>query len=251
MIKFNVDKRYKMKTLPSEISIGEAIKLASLSTLSEDEYVKLIEFDSFNGSLSGDQRNYIINILVTLTNAKYGILSKTSDKDLMSIFDYAKPIINIIFFQDFNNYTPYGVDEINFKGVKYSLPESLIINDDNIQAFKEPSKCVTEAGNLISTISNLKAQGIKYLPILCAIYLQPINSVRSYDEKGIAERSKLFKDLPLSIALDIFFFIYLYSINFVMLSRLSLIPKKVILINKIKNKLTSMFGFMRLRKQVY
>lgn len=248
MVSFTInDKKYKVKNLPLDITIREAIKLASLLKLSEGDYKALETFNIIDNTLNKEQRTFIIKSISLLSDIKFNDIKEFTDAELMIIFEYIFPLVNIIFYNNFEKYTPYGLTEIKFNNTIYVLPEQLEINGKNIQAFKEQSKNVVEAGNIISLVSNLKEQGIKYLPILCAIYLQPKGSNREYNEVDISTRAKLFEDLPFGVALDIFFFIYYYLINFVIVFRLSLVQKES-LIQRVQKKLTTMFGFMKLQR---
>lgn len=246
MIKFSINKRnYKLNNSIDIITIGEAIDIVNIGhNLKEDELDKLL-FEEIT-ELSDYERDYIIKILLKLSpDLDLETISKTKDIAIITIWNEVKYIMAQIYFTNFDNYNAIGLTEIDFKGRTYYFPESLEINDENILAYKEPAKNITEAGNLLNIIQSgeLEDKGINLLPLLTAIFFREDKS-ELYDEEKIAKRAELFKDLPLSIGFEAFFFFYYYSINYIVSLRYSLIKPRLL---NLKKALTTTLGYIRLQ----
>ncbi len=221
---FTIEKRkYDLAATWEEVTLKQAIKISKLD-FNEEMFKRLIGVDD-PGELGEEDLAYMIQVITILSDVKPATLKKIDTHMLFVIFTHVRYIINGLFYMNIETYKPIGVKEISFKGKKYYTPETLLVAGENIVAWKEKSKFVTEANNIMATIAESKKEGIELLPFLCAIYLKE-NPDEDYNDEKIVKRSELFIDLPMMIVWEVFFYMFYSYINFVLASRMYLIEKE-------------------------
>jgi hypothetical protein len=222
---FNINNRtYTLNTLWETISLRQAMKIVELE-ISEEDLNYLLTTDDI--SIPERLLDYVIQVLTILSNVPLKVWDKVNPLYLIVLFQLIKKIIYGLHYLNLETYTPQGIKEIRFKGKTYKMPESLLINDEEIVCYKEPSKNIIEASNLVQMMGELETKGISLMHLVCAIYLKE-DPNELYDEEQIAHRSELFKDLPMSIVFEVFFFTYFYLINYLIGLRISLENPKTI-----------------------
>ena len=221
-----------MKATWQEVTLRDAIRLVNIKA-TEQQIQDSIIMESM------ELNDYMIEAVSVFSDCPVEILKKTEPIHVVVLFDHIRYIVHGIYNTDIESHKPIGRETVKFKGIEYHLPKSLWISDQEIPMHKEPAKHVTEAGNILQMVGDLKEKGVESMNLFCAIYLKE-HPEEFYDENKIAIRAEKFKDLPMDVVWDVFFYMYFslcsYAINF----RASLENQGVR--NKIKNTTR---GFLR------
>ena len=219
-MRFTINKNsYNLITTWEALPLEKAEKIAAL------EYdAELIE-GAINApwmEFTPEQGDYIMDVLAILSDCPRDVLSQTLPIHIGILFDSVVRLVNGLFSFNLESYVPKGVEKIRWKGNTYVIPQSLELEKEVMVCFKEPAKNITEAGNFISMIHEMKHKGISVMKYICAYYLkQPGDGIIS-DELA-AKRAELFKDLPMSIVWEVFFCTYFSFINSAIDFRLSFV----------------------------
>jgi len=222
-MRYTVQKRdYSLKATWEEITLREAIQLAKLE-INEDQF-KIIVKEEDVDQLNDTQLTYMRDVVKLLTDAKPGVIDGIDSAMLLVLFTQVRYLIYGLYFMNIESYKPKGTQEITFNGKKYYTPETLTVNDENIVAYKEKSKFVTEANNIMTIIGERKKEGIELLNLLCAIYLKE-DPDEDYDDEKISQRAAEFNDLPMSIVWEVFFCIFYSYINYALALKIYLEEK--------------------------
>lgn len=104
---------------------------------------------------------------------------------------------------------PMGTSHFYWRGIKWYLPESLEIGDRVVPGWKLQTRYVTEISNLMRAFDSDRESNVKLLPLLAAHFITPDRD-EQYNEATIAQRAQLFRELPLTPALEVFFSIITY-----------------------------------------
>lgn len=227
-------KTYKLKTFFEEITLSDAEKISKID-VTDDDLQKIIE-----DSVPKDR--YVIEVLSILSDAPKEELENLDQYSIATLFDCVRHFIKALFFMNFEKYEAIGVQSIRFKGKVYTMPESMMVEDELILCHKEPSINVIEVNNLLTLLTEMKMRGVEALRYAAAIYLRPKGDDRSYDEEVINERAEHFKELPFSIGLEVFFSLYFYFSSYLISTNACLEPQR-------GKMLHSMYGFIQLLKR--
>jgi YHS domain-containing protein len=237
-MRFTINKkRYTLKATWQEMTLRDAVKLVNLSC---DE--KLIE-ESIQ--MEGMELNdYMLQAVAVLSDCPLDVLKQTEPIHVVVLFDHVRHLIHGLYNMNLEKHVPETQEKVTFKGKEYYFPESLWITDKEIPMHKEPSKHVTEAGNVLQIVGDLKEKGIEKMNVFCAIYLKESKD-EFYDEKSIARRADLFQDLPMNVVWDVFFCMYFSLCSYAINSRASL--ERPGASKRIKNII---LGFLQSRSKV-
>ncbi len=216
-------KSYSLKTVWEEITLREAIALSRIE-IDEKTLEKLHKEEDPDNFTTGEielMREYIK--ILSFPN-----ISKFVDMDnafVFVLFSYVKELIYHLYYLNIETYKPIGIQEFKFKDKTYYLPETLNVNGEQIIGYKERSKFVTEANNLMNHISKAKGKGVEALNLLAALYIKE-DKDEVYDDERVAKRAEVFYELPMSIVWEVFFYIYFFYINYAIASKVSLEDQK-------------------------
>ena len=227
-IKIN-NKRYGVKNLWSDLVIQDWINTAKLGITNEDHY-----FD------------YISKLIPIYSNIPSEVAERLDEGSKLVIWNWIEEFVEGLYDHKKLNYKPVGVQEFIFKDKKYYFPEYLNVANKVIPCYNLDSKSVIEVANLFQMFEMNKEQGVELLPLICATYIKE-DRTESYNQKRIVERGELFKELPVTIALEVFFYLIFclssymnHSLIFSTLGRKT-IKKKLI---ELLNITTIRIGFM-------
>lgn len=188
-----------------------------VNNISISEYINLIETvkmpkvlnDIFNSKSDDERRKYLDKVTDTVFAkqiAPYFIefITKVSDipKQVLlncNIYDLERVWLMLVY--NYNNYEPVGIDMFKFNNKTYYLPNKLMSNSTvieflEIQEYKDHVKEL-ENGNL------------KALPYIIAVLCKEKDEV--FDSETIEIKAQIFNDIPLSIALEVGFFLHKQS----------------------------------------
>ncbi len=159
---------------------------------------------------------YASQAFTLLSGFDRATVDKTQAADIIVYFNhYILKFIVDLHSQTPQTYEPTGIKSFKMQGVEYLLPTSLKVESKTLPMYSATAVEFVESSNVMALISDLKTDGIKYLPLMIAIYCRPKGD--SFNEKIATERAELFKELPMSVAWELFFCIQKltldYSIN--------------------------------------
>ena len=159
---------------------------------------------------------YAAQAFTVLSGFSRVMVDKTQAADIMVYFNrYILKFIVDLHSQTPQTYEPTGVKSFHLKGVEYLLPTELKVETKTLPMYSASAVEFVESSNVLSVMAELKEAGIKYLPMLIATYCRPKDE--SFSEKLIPLRAEMFKELPMSVAWELFFciqgLIQSYSIN--------------------------------------
>ena len=126
-----------------------------------------------------------------------------------------------------DSYRVKGIDKFKFKGEIYYMPPALVIDDGFIPAHAETAEAFTEAADLLTHMQQLAREGLQYFPALVATFCRKKNE--KFSEKLQLERAELFKELPMSIGWEVFFWALRSSVTLLrdsILQSLEVVGKK-------------------------
>jgi len=230
-MKFKYNKKnYSLKVVWEDITLREAIALSKVE-IDEKTLEKLYKEDDPDNFSTGEfdlMREYI-KILSFPNISKFDAMDNAF---VFVLFSYVKHLIYHLYYLNIETYTPIGIQEFKFQNKTYYLPETLNVNGEQIIGYKERSKYVTEANNLMAHISKAKSKGVEALNLLTALYVKE-DKDEVYDDETVAKRAELFYDLPMSIVWEVFFYIYFSYINYALVLKMSLENQKMSLLTRI------------------
>lgn len=245
-MKFSInEKEYTLKSSWYDLTIQDAINVVS-HELDEERHNFLLENDELE--YDDHTTEYQKNVIVELSNCPKEILDKLDKTYISVLFINVKTIVLYLYKYNFEKHEMVGVEEINFKGTIYRIPESLRVNGEDILMFKEPSKNVLEVSNLMKLIEEMSEKGVKLLPYVVAIYLRELDTQDLYDDEIVNKRAEVFHQLPLWIAYEVFFFTYVSMCNSAIALKIFLEREKRKKFKKIRNLVT---GFIKWLKVVW
>lgn len=232
---FTIDKKnYRLKIAWNTVTLNDATSIAKLN-LPE-------------GFITGDFKQsprQMIEVLAILSNCPIEVLSQTDEISIISLYEIVHYMVNQLYTFNLDDYNPIGVQEIRFKGKRFLMPKTILIDDKPIFCYDEPCKKIIESNNLIQLISEMKHEGIDKMRYICAMYLNE-KGKRGYDAEVIEKRANLFRELPMTIVWDVFFFIY-SSLSSYMIA--TVIPSLKEERSKAKRIRYTMHGFLLLLKR--
>lgn len=210
------NKEYKIKNLYGDWTLKDAVKVVELDVLEADiiELLEMIEEIEYPEK----HLKYITEVLAIVTNIPREILDVVDPVHKGVLWLTVREIVGSLYFLNLENYTPVYVEKVTFKGKTYYTPESLTVDNREIFLYKEPAKNVVEASNLMGTISDLGAKGIRHLSYLTATLLKPEQGAIE-DEKEVVKRAEIFLELPLDVHFSLFFYLYCSFNNYIISSR--------------------------------
>jgi len=106
------------------------------------------------------------------------------------------------------DYQPKELIEFRFRGQRYLMPKPFKTLKEDIPLGQASADQMTEALDILTLSAQMQEGKMEVLPILVASLCLPEGE--TYDAATVIERSKGFHELPMSIALEVFF----YCINF-------------------------------------
>lgn len=203
----------------SKITISEAgkilqlykdlvpLSIQELHKLSMQEQTKEVVSKITNIEIDDDVR---IKILPMYYGELIRICSNITDKGLAILNPHERRYIYSGYLQNVElslvftpNFEPKGIDSFKFKGVKYYLPEQEFFNGITIPMASSKAIEFMEAADFELAVNRMKKGRWEYAALTCAILCREKNE--AYDEKKARERAKIFEDLPLEIAYEVFF----------------------------------------------
>jgi len=160
--------------------------------------------------------DYAAKVFTILSDFDRATVDRTQAADIVTYFNrYLLGFVIDLHSQSPETYRPTGVKSFRLKGVDYLLPTSLKVESKTLPMYSASAVEFVESSNVLAMIADLKAEGIKYLPLLIATYCRPDGE--AFNEKTVTDRTELFKTLPMSTAWELFFciqgLIQSYTIN--------------------------------------
>jgi hypothetical protein len=219
MMKFEINgKKYILRTFWEQVTIQDAVKLSKVDPADK------------------------VKVLAALSDCPEKVLDNVDEYGLKALYGTVEHLPAMLRSFDIEQYKPGGFEVVWFKGVKYYLPTQLEVGQDVILMHGQPAKNCTEAANLVARLQDMKESGLELLSYICALYLKPDPNA-PYDEKEVVERAKVFQELPMSVAWEVFFCIY-FSFFKSLLSTLAFLAKET-RSEKVRRKASTLtHGFM-------
>lgn len=223
-MKFGIEGQiYNLNTLWEQITLAQAVAISKVDIDTDllEKLLKSNEIEYEDGIMK-----YCRKVISILSDAPELMLDKLDDIFIIVLIDYVKYIIHGLYYMNLETYKPIGLKSIKFKGIVYNLPESLLVNNEEILCYKEPSKHIIEVSNIMGMLDELEHQGIELMNLVCAIYLKEEGEV--HDDHITAMKSEIFKELPMSVVWEVFFFTYYSLINYVISLKIySTLPERL------------------------
>jgi hypothetical protein len=205
MIYFSVNKtKYKLKTTWDEITIQDAIALTEISlpetlqTKFKDGSLGLSDFMDLAGL------DYVKKSVSHLAGIAPETLNQTHAGDVLNLFTQVFPLIVDIYSATPRTYTPRMIEHFEHKGQRYMMPVSKIFNGVLMPGVNVDSVTFVESANLMAAITQLKEKGLVNMPALIACYCRPAGE--QFDQFTILQRAEEFKELPMAVAWEVFFY---------------------------------------------
>lgn len=216
MINFKInDKKYRLWNLWHDLTIRDWEILSDVE-ITDDRIEELSRATQITEPLRED----IVNLLLPFTDMPKQILMGIDLEQLDIFWETSRKIILALWKWELIDYHPQPKQFYTFKGVRYHLPRGEEVAGRWVPGWKWDTKSFVEASETIKAVRS-EASGIRFLPLLCAIYLREEDEDQ-WDEDRVMKRQKLFSDLPLTVAFNTFFFIRTYMNTWLLSSRASL-----------------------------
>lgn len=119
--------------------------------------------------------------------------------------NYILPLVTDIHGEYPTTYHPIGITDFTHKGVRYLMPTTIDLGDEQILEGDTRVKPFREASNLLMTFSKMRTEGIKVMPYFCASLVKESKD-EEYDEQLILKRAAAFQDLPMNVVWEVFFY---------------------------------------------
>ena len=209
MIRIKINKKsYDIKTEWHEMTWSEAVRVMDLpvpKNVQERMKDGPVEFADW---LIMDNILYARDVLQILSDAPKEVMEYANPGDCLDIFmRYHLKFVTDMMSAFPVSYQPKFIEWVDFKGVRYFMPDSLMIDTDLVPMHKEKSINFIEAANMYAEYGKLKEKGLKHLNYFTAVYLR--EEGEGYDEQRIKQRADLFKELTMDIYWEVFFCIHL------------------------------------------
>lgn len=206
------NRKYRLNIFWHTVTLRQAIDICNI-----DYDVEKIINDDGSNMFSDNDYEYIKKVVTILSNIPTNVIDKLDNTQLVVLWDLVSYMVKSLYLVKFDNYRPRGMKSIIFKDKTYHLPDSLIIDEEEIIAHKEPAVNIVEVSNLAMYLSEMKSKGLSSMKYICAILLKE-DKDEVYDEEKIVERAKLFEELTMNIVFECFFFINYFSNNYLLSS---------------------------------
>jgi hypothetical protein len=239
---FKIDgKRYKLKIAWLTVTLSDAVRICALE-IAEDDLKPILGDEVID--VNERQLRYMANALSILSNCPADVLEATDKDSIVVLFDAVKYMVRLLYYMNIEEYEPSGVYTYLFNRRVYRLPESLVVDDNPILCYEEPCKNIIEASNIMKIVAEMKNEGLDKMRYVCALYLKE-HGENDYDVKAIERKAELFKDLPMAIVWDVFFFMY-FSLSRYMIDTVTPSLKEVGMLRRVKY---TTLGFIQLLRK--
>lgn len=205
MIKLSINKStYKLITTWQEMTINHAIKIcevglpASITSKNEGDKTGVTDFMDLEGL------NFVKKIVSILGAIPEKELDKTHAGDVLNMFGFVMPLVFDLYSMTPQSYNPVMIEDFIFKGERYLMPQSKVFNDVFMPGVNVDSVTFVESANLMASIHKLKEHGIRNMPALIACYCK--KEGEQFDQFVIMQRAEEFKELPMAVAWEVFFY---------------------------------------------
>jgi hypothetical protein len=186
-------KRYQLINDWKSLPLNVAMEAAAID-LPETE-------DVFDWFMHLDKVKQLFKLFSTIEDVE-----QLRPEELVHYFcNYILPLVADLKAEYPASYQPQGIESFIHKGKKYIMPKTLHIGDQQILQHDTKVKPFIEASNLLKLFAEMRTEGIKVMPYYCAAIVKESES-EYYTEALIAERGDQFKDLPMDIVWECFFF---------------------------------------------
>jgi len=155
----------------------------ALDSVTRTEYVKFL--------------GYYARVVSHFTGLEYETIIGAREGRHMSYKQVEALYSKIMDAIDASGYVPDESGVYEFQGTRYVLPEKFMKNSTVIE--------FAESAQYQAHMNEVKNGDWKSLLDVCAVLLRPEGA--KYDEEGYSTRKELFKQLPMSTALDVAFFL--------------------------------------------
>lgn len=206
------DKTYNLKTKWDEITLEDADKLMrldvpeSLKELYEaktkEDYAELYKGLS-SKELIKEHPAFYGEVLHILSDVPMDVINLVGYEDRIEFYtNYVEQIFVDVFYLTGKSYFIKEIQSFTHKGNEYFLPETLKLFGRSIPMYKEKAMPFVEEADIMTSLSNL--DGADGIAQLCAVMCR--EKEEDYDELKAIERAELFKDLPMSVVWEVFFY---------------------------------------------
>ena len=198
MIKFKVNgKSYNLKNTWSEITIADGIKLSEL------ELPKALQKAEIQNSdlLEIESINFAKSVLEILSGCKD--FENTHAGDVVYFFKSVLQIALDVFNLSPVSFMPEMPVSFTFENEVYYYPTSQEFEGALIPATNLDAVSFCESANLLSSLNDVKKEGLKQMPLFIACYCK--KQGEQFDQFVALERSKKFINLPMTVAWEVFF----------------------------------------------
>lgn len=194
-------KRGTIATNWQDITINQAIRLMAIElpdTLKDDPT------DTALWYVGTDGYKYAAQVFEVLSTFDREDIQHTNAADIMLYFirHHLQKVIDLHSTTP-SSYEQTFIQSFEFEGKRYLLPKSLKVESQTMPMYSSKAIDFVESSNILSVIADLGKDGIKHLPLFVAIYCR--DDADKYDEQAINDLAKKFNNLPMSVALEVFF----------------------------------------------
>lgn len=193
------------KSLPKNVR-----RLYELQMQEQTDMVKS-EADKLTESITDEQR---LEVLPSFYGEIIKALSDISDDSLSLMNRLERTVVYDRYCLDIvlgllgvPNFKPTGIKDFRFKGTKYYIPKDYEAFGTVVPANDMQAKEFNESADLEVNASKMSKGRWQNAALICGIICRPnVNGKREeYNKKDCIERAKIFHDLPLNVALEVFF----------------------------------------------
>jgi len=205
--------KYKFKEW-SDLTIQDCIDIVDIdmpeslkdlySSKDNDQYSD--KYDKISDKIRIKNTEYYGKVMKIMTNIPSDIIDTLQWWERIDIYETHLQQFVIDLYSQVPNYISEEIKTFEFEGDTFFIPESLKVLDRLIPMPKETALTYTEGAEFFKQIIEMQEKGIEKFPMLIAILCR--RKDEQYDETLTLARAERFKQLPMSIAWEVFFYIY-------------------------------------------
>jgi len=206
------DKIYTLKTQWDEVTLLEVDKLLKLvmpdslkaiyEATDKKEYNRIYK-ELTSKELIKTHPAFFGYVLEILSDIPKELIDRTGyDDRTMFYHDFLEQIFVDVYYLKPNSYIYTEIKSFEHEGISYHLPEELIIFGNNIPMHKEKAMTFAEEADIMSSLEGINGAG--GIAQLCAVMCR--EEGENYDEEKAIERAERFKNLPMTIVWEVFFY---------------------------------------------
>jgi hypothetical protein len=169
------------------------------------------------GTLLEEDLQFVGEILKRITGAP---VDQMNPIEIETLWEMIRTKALGLWFWEIIDYQPVPMREYNWRGKTWTLPKPMLIAGETLVSLGVTTQQFIESAESLRAMRD-NVDGIKWFPMLLSIYLRP-KGEGEWNREAVIKDSEQFSELPMSIALDCFFFIREFYWKYILLSRSSL-----------------------------